>query len=215
MAITTKTELEAAAANWLVRSDLTTRIPEFLALAEARINRLLRYRLAETDASVTATVGARVIALPSAFAEAMNLWIVRDSGRDALEFVDAALLESTTDNAEPRFWTIDGSNLAFDCPCAEAYSFTLRYLAKFTLTDAAPTNALLTNAPDVYLFALLSEAAPFLRDAELAGAYEARLGQAIRDLNAQSHRNRRFQTLRSEVALLPMERSGYNINTDS
>ena len=39
MAISTFAELSTAAANWLDRSDLTDRIPEFIALAEARFNR--------------------------------------------------------------------------------------------------------------------------------------------------------------------------------
>ena len=42
MAISTFAELKTAAANWLDRSDLTDRIPEFIALAEARFNRILR-----------------------------------------------------------------------------------------------------------------------------------------------------------------------------
>ena len=38
MAITTYAELQAAAANWLVRADLTARIPEFIALALSLIH---------------------------------------------------------------------------------------------------------------------------------------------------------------------------------
>ena len=42
MAISNYTELKTAVANWLDRDDLTDRIPEFIALAESRFNRLLR-----------------------------------------------------------------------------------------------------------------------------------------------------------------------------
>jgi hypothetical protein len=44
MAISTYAELQTAAANWLGRADLTSRIPEFVALAEAKFNRTLRIR---------------------------------------------------------------------------------------------------------------------------------------------------------------------------
>ena len=44
MAISTKAELHTAVANWLNRSDLTDRIPEFISLAEAGFNRNLRVR---------------------------------------------------------------------------------------------------------------------------------------------------------------------------
>ena len=42
MAITTYAELQTATANWLDRSDMTDRIPEFIELAEANFNRVIR-----------------------------------------------------------------------------------------------------------------------------------------------------------------------------
>jgi hypothetical protein len=42
MAISTYTELQAAIPNWLGgRADLTLRIPEFITLCEAKLNRTL------------------------------------------------------------------------------------------------------------------------------------------------------------------------------
>ena len=49
MAISNYTELKTAVANWLDRDDLTDRIPEFIALAESRFNRLLRIRAMESS----------------------------------------------------------------------------------------------------------------------------------------------------------------------
>jgi hypothetical protein len=40
MAINNYTELVAAIAEWLARDDLTARIPDFVTLAEAKINRV-------------------------------------------------------------------------------------------------------------------------------------------------------------------------------
>ena len=45
MAIGTYAELQTAVANWLDRDDLTDRIPEFIALAEAKMNRNQRISL--------------------------------------------------------------------------------------------------------------------------------------------------------------------------
>ena len=72
-------------------------------------------------------------------------------------------------------------------------------LARFALSDAAPTNALLTDYPDAYLFATLAEAGPFLRDAELAGSYEARLDRAIGEINAKDARSRAPRTLVTDL----------------
>jgi len=65
MAISTFAELKTAAANWLDRSDLTDRIPEFIALAEARFNRILRIRDMETVSTSISTVAGNEGIFPS------------------------------------------------------------------------------------------------------------------------------------------------------
>ncbi|WP_309607151.1 hypothetical protein [Phenylobacterium sp.] len=195
MAITTYAELQAAAANWLVRGDLTARVAEFIDLAEARLNRVLRARLAETEVAMSATVGVRMIPLPAAFAEPLALWLVSGGERQPLRFAEPRLMAVSSTPGRPCAWGIDGGNLAFERPCDAAYGLVLRMLTKFSLSDTAPTNSLLTDHPDAYLFATLCEAAPFLRDADLAGAYEARLDRAIAEINAKDARARAPRTL--------------------
>ena len=202
MAISTYAELQAAAANWLVRADLTERIPEFIALAEARLNRTLRTRLAETDVTLTATIGSRSLALPAGFTEPLRLWLERPEGRMELPFLEAVLIGFSSLRGPPGAWGIDGARLVFDRPSDEAHALTLRILQAFALSEAQPTNALLTNSPDVYLFATLCEAAPFLRDTELASAYEARLERALAELNAKDARSRAAGTLTFELPAL-------------
>jgi hypothetical protein len=207
MAITTYGELKAAAANWLVRADLTARIPEFITLAEARLNRLLRARLAEMDVALTTAIGSRWLALPAGFTEPLRLWIVRTEGRAEVPFLEASLMGASSLRGEPGAWTIDGERLAFDRPCDQAYPLTLRMLQAFALSEAQPVNALLSGAPDVYLFATLCEAAPFLRDGELTEAYEAKLTRAIGELNAKDARSRAPGRLACELASLVGRRS--------
>lgn len=207
MAITTYAELQAAAANWLARSDLAARIPEFITLAEVRLNRVLRARLAEAEQELALPAGLRTIPLPAAFAEPLALWLIRSAGRLALPFVEAALLGVSSLRGEPCAWTIDGANLAFDRPADQPYAVGLRMLRKFALSEAEPTNALLAGHPDVYLFATLCEAAPFLRDAELAHAYEARLARALAEANEKEARSRAAQTLATELLGLMRERA--------
>ena len=199
MAITTYAELQAAAANWLVRADLTARIPEFIVLAEARLNRIMRTRLSEAEVALTATLGSRTLPLPAGFTEPLRLWLERTGGREELPFLDPSLIGASSLRGQPGAWTVDGATLAFDRPCDQAYPLTLRMLRKFVLSDAAPTNALLTDFPDLYLFATLSEAAPFLRDAELAAAYETKLGRAIEEANAKEARSRAARVLTTEL----------------
>jgi len=208
MAITTYAELQAAAANWLVRADLTARIPEFITLAEARLNRVLRARMAEVEQPLTGVIGSRFVPLPSGFAEALAVWIEAPTGRRPLAFAEPALIGACSLRGEPGAWSIDRDRLAFERPCDQAYGFTLRMLAKFALSNVAPANALLSDYPDVYLFATLCEAAPFLRDAELAGAYEARLERAIGEVNAKDARNRAARRLTTELTPAFLEARG-------
>jgi len=78
MAINTYATLQTAVANWLDRSDLTDRIPEFIALAEARMNRVLRLAIMlnvdeTTLGGATALVaGTRDYALPSGYLQMVD-----------------------------------------------------------------------------------------------------------------------------------------------
>jgi len=92
----------------------------------------------------------------------------------------------------------------------------MRCLEKYALSDSFPTNDLLTNYPDAYLYATLCEAAPFLRDDALSGAYDARLTRAIDEINAKDARSRSQQRLITEAGQLTYaaRRSGYNAYTD-
>lgn len=201
MALNTYAQLKGAIADWLERSDLAERTADFIVLAESRLDRVLRLRLMETDQTLTATPGARTIVLPTGFREPVALWIERAGGREPMRFADAATLSVSSAAGEPRAWTVDGAMLAFDRPCDQAYGFTLRMLGRLTLSDAEPTNAVLRDYPDLYLFGALMEAAPYLRDAELLSLFAARLEAAIAEVRAKEARHRALSRLSVEPVL--------------
>ena len=58
MALATYSDLKASVADFLNRTDLTSTIPDFIALAEADINSHFDLRTVESDQAVTATAGA-------------------------------------------------------------------------------------------------------------------------------------------------------------
>jgi len=72
MAISTYSELTTAVANWLDRDDLTLRIPEFIALAEAKFNRTLRLRSMEAKYTADTVAGQRNLALPTGYIQMRN-----------------------------------------------------------------------------------------------------------------------------------------------
>jgi hypothetical protein len=170
MAITTYSELQSAVADWLNRSDLTARIPDFITLAETRINRDLRAR--EQQVIATANVDTPFFAIPGDFLEFKSFRIA-DTGGNAFELmlatpeqISEALTESSV-SSTPQFVTIIGDQFQLWPAPDQMYVGSLAYVRKVpALSDAAPTNWLLTDAPDVYLYGSLMSAGPFLRDNE-------------------------------------------------
>ena len=72
MAISTYAELQTAAANWLDRTDLSSRIPEFIDLAESTFNRTIRnHRMITKNDSYS--LGARYVNLPTAPLEIIRI----------------------------------------------------------------------------------------------------------------------------------------------
>lgn len=214
MAFENYAALQATVATFLIRGDQTATIPILIQLAESKINRDLRKRQAEMDANLTGVPGSRFIPLPAAYDEGLNCWYVDGSGRwPVARFVDPALIQTSTTAGRPYQWTIDGSNLAFERPCDQAYSFTLRMLGKYALSDTVPTNDLLADYPDAYLFGTLAEAGPYLRDPDLTSVYEQKFDAAIASINAKDARSRAPQTLSTEPGPLTRagRRSGFDI----
>lgn len=211
MALSNYDELKSAVADWLERSDLASRIPDFIALAEVTLNEDFRGRMNEVNVGLAATAGARTVALPADFTEAVSVWV--DGCATELTFVDPALLRVQAGQGRPAFWTIEAGDLAFERPCDQAYSFTLRYLKKFQLTDAQPTNPILSAYPNLYLFGALIEAAPFIRDADLLGLFTGKYDQAMDRATDKEHANRRQSRLRTDPAVARIGRSSYDVRT--
>lgn len=217
MALSTYSDLTSAIADWLERGDLSARIPDFITLAESRLNRELGIRSLESDAALVGIPGSRFIALPAGFREAQNLWINRDGGqRETLRATMPELTLADITPSEPRSWSIDGPNIAFERPCDQAYSFTLRKVGGLSISESAPTNLVLTNYPDLYLFGSLTEAGGYLRDNELFALFDGRFQVALNAAKDKEGRAKTLTTLSTEPGVLTSysRRSGYSVFTD-
>lgn len=215
MPFTTYSQLKESIAGFLNRGDLSAVIPDFIALAEADLNSQFDIRTIETDQALTAVTSSRYIALPAGFREPQNLWINWAYGRgEPLRFVVPELLQTTTVNGIPHAWCIDGSNIAFNCPANDAYSMTLRMLGGVALSDSVPTNLILTNYPDVYLYGALKASAGYLRDTEGLATWAALYSEALMRAKAKEKRIKALVTLSTDPGALTFygNRRGFNIN---
>lgn len=212
MALQTYSDLKTAIANWADRSDLTSRIPEFITLAEARLVRHKLLRSWETDSTLTGSVGSRSIAVPTGFLTALALWWEDTVGREELRFVLPELMATSTTDGRPEYWTVDGAYIKFERELDSAYSFTLRNRQFAALSDSNTTNALLTKWPDAYLFASMSELFSYLMDDAQVAKWEARYANARDEITTMEAENKSLSTLSVDTALRARPHS-FNINT--
>ena len=87
MSITTYAELITAldgGSGYLHRTDLTAKVPDFIDLAESKINRRLKLLLQETEATLTASIGSRLMSVPTLFGTPIKLWCTTYEPRDEL-----------------------------------------------------------------------------------------------------------------------------------
>jgi hypothetical protein len=201
MSISTYSELKTAIAAWAHNTALTNVLADFITLAESRINRLGLFNEMEQEATLTATISSRDIALPSGFIEPKGLWLTTYGDRIPIHFLPVEQMPVYDDSGQPDYWSIDGSNIAFDRPASIAYTYVLRYTGKFTLSDASPTNWLLTNHPDVYLYAALMESAVYSRNPEQLPIWKGAFDIALQEVNDAEHRKRSMVTLSTELPI--------------
>ena len=167
MAINTYSTLQTAVANWLDRDDLTARIPEFIALCEARYNRELRIRLMETTVTANTVGGTRGYTLPAGYLRARAFSLNTDPITQ-LEYLTPEMMNrlwAGSAKGKPLAYTIIGEQYQLGPSPDGVYTVEITYYKKFDpLSDDEPTNTMLTNNPDVYLYGSLLEASPYLQD---------------------------------------------------
>ena len=194
MAIGTFAELKTAAANWLDRSDLTDRIPEFIVLAEARFNRILRIRDMETVSTAISTVaGTREYSLPTGFVQMKEFHLTTDP-ITPLAYITPEMmsrLQAGSTKAKPKVFTIIADNVRLGPNPDAVYTTSMLYYKTFTaLSGSNTTSEMLTNNPDVYLYGTLLEAEPFIMNDARVQLWATAFRQAVEDIQNQDNKDR-------------------------
>ena len=196
MAISTKAELHTAVANWLNRSDLTDRIPEFISLAEASFNRNLRVRdmLVRSTASVT----SQYISIPTDFLEMLNIELTSTSPPKRLVYItsdrsDDYREQQNNQAGTPDYYTIEGNSIQLLPTPSASVTVQLNYYQKIPalsgLADSA-NNWLLLAHPDIYLYSTLMQASPFLMDQESTQLWDGLLARSMQELQVSDEKSR-------------------------
>jgi hypothetical protein len=188
--ITNGATLATAVGNWIARADLTSRIQEFVQLAEAKLFRDLRTpEMITKDATFSIT--GEYVAVPTGFLEARS-FMLNSTPRRAITFMpdDTQADMYSTGTGDPIFFNVVGTNFRFaPVPSATQTATLTYYKAPATCsTGSTETNWLLTAHPDLYLYGTLIEASGYVQDDQAVARWAQGYALAIDQLKRQSAR---------------------------
>lgn len=190
MAITTFAELKTAVANWLNRSDLTTYIPDFVTLAEKRINRdVAKLALVglEKRSTSTTTSGDAYVTLPTDVqtikSVKLNTSPVRRLKPMSLDAIEEAY--SSTSTSKPYAYSVVGSEIRLAPIPDSTYTIEIAYCyTPSVLSDSNTSNWFLTDTPDLLLYASLLEAEPFLKNDQRILTWQSMYDRGLESLDS-------------------------------
>lgn len=223
----TYTGLKASVANFLNRADLTASIPDFITLAEAQMTRRFVSRMKEgktfprrlvfrTDAAIGQ--GMEYFTVPTDMQGPLELTFDADPPVD-LDYLENANLQREVKlnrwTGAPKWYSVVGAEFRIYPAADQAYTAELTYIARVpALTDAAPSNWILTDYPDAYLYGAIVQAWLFLKDEARAQSAAVPYTTAIDDICDSDPMPTEKAVLRTD---LPRHRSllcGWNPLTD-
>lgn len=193
MALDTYANLQSAIITWAMRdgeADFAAAVPDFITGCEQLINYGAQssdaLRTSDMETSVTLTPDANgICTLPTDYLTWRRVTANTSPLRD-LELVAADWANHRypiSDPGNPKFFFIKGSSLYIVPGCSS--TVTLDYYQKIpALSDANPTNWLLSKAPMIYLYGSLMQAAPFMMDDSRLATWGKLFSEATAGFNA-------------------------------
>lgn len=194
MALTNYTELKAAIAGFLNKTNLTAQIPDFIALAEAVMRREIT-SIGQIDTWADVEIDESGFRLPCRADEVAS---VSADGR-AVSYVSPDRF-NTVGAGHPYSYTIDGGVLRVN----PAGTVTIRMQSGLCgLSSSVKANWILRDHPDAYLYGALMQAAPYLRDDERIGVWGGLFQSAISSINKREIRRQTGGNMRIQAGVTP------------
>ena len=197
MAISNYSELKAAIADWLNRSDLTDSIPDFIVLAETRHKRDFKIRRMETRVTTNTIADTEYYTLPDDYIAMRNIKLNSDP-KTPLEFLTPEImdrLQAGSKIGKPKAYSIKGNTIQIRPIPDGVYEIEISYYKTFAaLSDSNTTNDMLTHHPDVYLYGALVEAEPYLQNDKRIPVWQSYYDRAKEDIIKSNERDRHSGT---------------------
>ena len=191
MAISTYTELQTAVDNWLARTDVAGRSPEFIALSEARMNRELETRSQEKRVTASTVADDAYVSLPTDVRRIRHVRL-NTNPKTILRFLSPEAIDAdypSSGTGKPRAFSVIGTEIYFRPIPDAVYTAEILYVADIdALGDSTATNTILSRHPDAYLHGALAEAFGYLLDEPRASRHEQLFSRAIAEIKADEDR---------------------------
>lgn len=192
----------------LRRGDMVSRIPSFITLAEARFNRTLA--TLQQEVTTTLDISTAFTNLPADY----NKGLVLAYDGQILKKASPEYLALITETGQPQYYTITGNQLQVAPTPDQSYTFTIFYLKTIpALTDDAPTNWLLDEAPDLYLYEALTHAAMETRATTMLKNWAGMRDAAFMEVVSKDKKQRRARGAYQDKAAFGAYGT-YNVWTD-
>jgi hypothetical protein len=180
MAIQTLSDIRERVRAWSNRKDMSdTLLNDFVNIAQARLNRLLRIPPLEAQILLTPDEQG-IVRVPRNFLKMIAVWYTDSQGRKiSLDRKDAAYVNQLASKGEgcPLFFARQGLEIQLSpVPTGSAVgSLELYYYSSIQpLTTDSDTNWFTVDAPEILLYGALTELSLYLRDEIGAGQWEAK-----------------------------------------
>ena len=179
--------LKDAISDEIARSDLHPRIPQFVQMAETKINRL---RVREFEKAYSATIASNVTAVP---ADYMEMKLLRIDGYRPLQpmSIDQLYSEFPTRSATgvPTSFAREAESFIYGPAPDSGYSVLGTYYAKpAAMSNDFDAPALLARSPNLYFFGALVAAEVFVKNDERYPLWASLYQNEYQELQAESRR---------------------------
>ena len=179
-------------------SESAAQVPTFIRKAEYRLNRLVLAPERETSTSYSTVAGTQNLSVPVDFRQIRSVRFVGDPGYPLEQVTPDFLNDQYTNlSGKPTVYAVEEESLKLGPVPDGVYEVRLVYMTRIPpLTEASPTNWLLSTNADVYVYSTLWQAAAWLEDIDAATAFRAEMMEIIDEINASSNRYRRSTPMR-------------------
>lgn len=170
--------------------DTVDSLADFIRLAEYRLSRLVLGPERETTDTLTTTAATQTVALPTDFRQMKQLKLNGDPSYPLAQ-VTLNVVEGMDYQGRPQTFSIANQQIYLGPIPDDAYTLRISYIQKLAaLTADNPTNWLLTDHADVYVYMAAAVIEHHLGNVQNAALYNQLAEAVVEEINAQGNRYR-------------------------